>query len=225
MRIIQVITVFVFISCDLRFTQWDRTTLMLRPGSLQLWTGRWRETAKARRSATLSCSQPWRNWWPARFAWHLRWERTRWWCGLLCPSFILTETCPLVLRSKLSVASTFSEPTDTRMCATSTGSVSWKTQWSTMTTAPKSWGTVSSLLSSLESFLSTSLQYDRFHVCLHYATGTSWCVSWLLSFRFLGLSRLRQRTSPSFPPLQGPCESLCWNVKGFYWRCHQHISI
>ena len=44
-------------------------------------------------------------------------------------------------------------------------------------------------------------------VSLRVSSGTSWCVSWLLSFRFPGPSRPRQRTSPLCPLHQGPCES------------------
>lgn len=50
--------------------------------------------------------------------------------------------------SKLFVASTFSEPMDTLMCVMSTVLVSWRTQWSTMTTVPRSSGTILSFCHS-----------------------------------------------------------------------------
>lgn len=58
----------------IRCTLWDRTMLMPRPGSLLLWTGRWRETVRARKSVTLSCCQLWKNWWLVRSAWHSRYR-------------------------------------------------------------------------------------------------------------------------------------------------------
>lgn len=105
--------------------------------------------------------------------------------------------------SKQCAALTFCGPMDTPTCAMSTVSVLWRTRWSTTMTVPRSSGT------TFSSFLFSGVHrlVLMWWWSLRFSAGILWCVNWLRSFRFLGLSLLRLKTSPLFPPLQGPCES------------------